>query len=209
MRRTRAIQLFALAAMSVTVIPRFYEVTRAAPVPPAASHPPPSSQGRPSQPAREPTAEPGRHSMAVEIDGSQRPSDIPDEVAHKLYMKALALRNAPSGGDVQRRDAFLRRIHLPEADQTAFVDSIQGLGRDLAAIEGRRRNELTADKGGSAIGLALRSELTRQEDKVLDATMMRLRTQMSDAGFQQLDQHVQTHVKSRIKIYHGANHDAH
>ena len=130
------------------------------------------------------------------VDGAKSPDSIPDDVAYHLFLTAIAPVAGESADMTKARDSFLRRAGLAIQDRQAVLAGLGNLRSELADLSGQR------DRVGSdADAAAKHAALKAAEDERVRVARDRLEEVLSAEGRARLDEHVRTHVKSRIKIF--------
>jgi hypothetical protein len=124
-------------------------------------------------------------SSKIVVDGATRPDLIPDDLAARHFLAALATPGRPSTADLKRIDLVVSAIGLSAKDRVAFEEALRGLSDNVAAAE-------RATGPGTP-----RSRRT----EVLDSVRAELCDRLSSIGHDQFERFVQSRVKSRIKIY--------
>lgn len=136
-----------------------------------------------SRPMR--TSRPQLVSSQVVADGATRPDLIPDDVAARHFLAALAISGQPATADLKRLDVMVAALGLSAADRLALEGAARGLKDDIAAAE------LATGPG---------TPRSRRID-LLDSVRARLHDRLSSSGYDHFERFVQSRVKSRIKIY--------
>lgn len=149
--------------------------------------------------------------LPVLVDGSKTPEQIPDQLAYRHFLVAVAEHRSPTPVEADRQRARLRPIGLADADHAAFRDLLAGLREQLDAIEQARAS---LNSGAIAIGAKVPTiaGLKAQEDDLIATTITSLPAKLGIDGLAKLDQHIRQQVKRKIVIYgtSGANpHAAH
>ena len=141
---------------------------------------------------------------SVQIDGRTHPEQVPDELAFRLYLKSMTVRGTPSAHQVLRQTAFLKQLKLPAADERLFVEALRDISPELTRVEQERR-QLTKEEPS---GLSKQVSLKVREDQALDQALTKLTGRLSPEGWDRLNAHVRSHVKSSIVVFE-VNHGAH
>ena len=136
--------------------------------------------------------DPSQPVLALAVDGASDPDLVSDEMAYQLFLRAMATSAAGPA-----RDVALTQAGLDQADRTAFVAALGTLAADLGDIARQRR------AGGSSLSPSALLDLKGQEDGAVAAARQRIEQALTAAGRIQLDAHIRSHVKQRIRIYRG------
>lgn len=149
--------------------------------------------------------------LPVLVDGSKYPEQIPDQLAYRHFLLAVAEHRSPTAIEADRQRARLRPIGLSDVDSAAFRDLLANLREQLDAIEQARA---TLDSGAITVGAKVPTiaALKAQEDDLIATTITSLPARLGIDGLAKLDQHIRQQVKRKIVIYgtSGANpHAAH
>jgi hypothetical protein len=132
--------------------------------------------------------------LPIAVDGSKNPESIPDDVAYRHFLLAIAIHENPSQDELLRRSTLVARVGLSKADHDAFVSALGSLREELDAVD-QARTSLTAASPISAF-----EEVQMQERRLLDDAVARLRGVLSTEGRMKFDDHIRQYVKKRIKI---------
>jgi hypothetical protein len=124
-------------------------------------------------------------SSEIVTDGATRPDLIPEDLAARHFLAALATPGRPSTADIKRIDVVASVIGLSATDRLAFQEAVRGLTDNIAAAE------RTAGPGTA------RSRRT----EVLESVRAQLHDRLSSTGYDHFERFVQSRVKSRIRIY--------
>jgi len=136
--------------------------------------------------------------LPVFADGSKRPDLIPDDVAYRHFLKALAVHEAPSANELARQALFLRRVSLSNADATALLQAMRNVREQLDLID---QDRARADLSSDPAAVAAMATLKAHENDVLQNARGPVFAALSDEGRLAFDRHVKTYIKSRIVIY--------
>ena len=135
--------------------------------------------------------------LPVAVNGGQRPSDIPNWLAHRHLMLALAASKTASGNDLKRRDVLMKRLALSSADSAALLAGIAGTREQLDEVHRLRIAASTNPNQPSAVLDSLRD----QENALADGAATRIMQQLSAAGREKLQQFVDESIKPNVTIY--------
>lgn len=141
-------------------------------------------------------AQVAQHELSVVVDGSKTPDRIPDDLAYRHFILAIAEHQNPTQSELTRREMRLAPIDLSKNDHDVCISALTGLRERLDAIEAARaaafaNNTTTRD---SAL-----TSLKAQEDAAIAGVRLALRGMSSD-GQSRLDGYIKTHVKRCIRI---------
>lgn len=134
--------------------------------------------------------------LPVLVDGAKTPTQIPDSVAYRNYLKAIAAHPVPTLQEEGRQAAQLLALGLSPNDQKALIATLAPMRTQLDLIESARAS---SQKGPNAA--AQFADFNNQEDALVASTLQNLRTSLTVEGMYKLDQYVKTHVKAHIRIY--------
>jgi hypothetical protein len=141
--------------------------------------------------------------LPVVVDGAKDPQSIPDALAYRHFIRALAesARSAnPTSLQVARRQALLARVGLSSDDRAAFIGALSGVDGQLAQVA-RARKQYSREAISAGTAREPLQTLRLQEGEILDATRGRLEGALSGEGVRRLQTHIQEQVKKRIVIY--------
>jgi hypothetical protein len=124
-------------------------------------------------------------SSQIVADGATRPDLIPDDLAVRHFLAALATPGPPTAADQKRLDVMMSAIGLSAEDRVALGEAVRGLKDNIAAAE-------------RAPGLG--TPRSRRLE-VLDSVRGTLQDRLSATGHERFQQYVQSRVKSKIIIY--------
>jgi hypothetical protein len=135
-------------------------------------------------------------SLPVLVDGAKTPTQIPDNVAYRHYLKAIAAHPVPTTYEQGRQAAQLLSLGLLPNDEKVLIATLAPLRTQLDLIESTRAGIQQGPNAGAQF-----ADLNDQEDALVATTLQSLRTSLTVAGMYRVDQYVKTHVKAHIKIY--------
>jgi len=144
--------------------------------------------------------------LAVAVDGSQTPEQIPDAIAYRLFVSAVSVAGEKaSAEDTARRDALLLRVGLSADDQARFVAATRHVKDDIDALEAARR-QLEAGLPQSRETLDQRllaqfDDLRARRKELLNSTVQSTISALTPEGQAQLAKFISEHVKKHIVIY--------
>lgn len=149
---------------------------------------------------------PAQHSghsgtLPVAVDGSKTPGLIPDQLAYRHFLMALAEPQSANPEAIARRSALLATTGLSAGDQQALVSALNGLRERLDANYLATEQAATDDSLAEPEKTAAITTLRAQENLLLDGLASGLKTELSYDGWLRLDAYVKDHVKRRIVIY--------
>ncbi len=75
--------------------------------------------------------------LSLAVDGAKNPERVPTNLAYRHFIYVSALRVGASEREIVRRDSFLARVGLSEADRSAYVAAVQNVAEQLADVEAR------------------------------------------------------------------------
>ncbi len=130
--------------------------------------------------------------LSLAVDGAKNPERVPTNLAYRHFIYVSALRVGASEREIVRRDSFLARVGLSEADRSAYVAAVQNVAEQLADVEAR------LEANGDATQV---DSLRQQQRQLLDTAAANARGTVSAEGAQRLEAFIQAHVKSHIKIF--------
>lgn len=136
------------------------------------------------------------------IDGAKNPELIPDDVAYRVLLLAIAEPEDASPEQKARARAKIVRAQLSEDDEVLFLTMATQYKTQidsLAAQAAQITNGIALVHPDSVQGRQL-SQLGRQQDQVLVNTIAALKSRLSVGGSEKLDAHVQS-IKRKMKLY--------
>ena len=144
------------------------------------------------------------NSLPVAVDGAISPDGIPDWLAYRHFIMAIAQPQTPSAEQTARRDALLSRVGLSRNDNTSFLVAIRNV-RDELDLVAQERRRISADPASSSfLSASSRSALETlksRENQILGDAQTRLENALTPDGSRRLEIHIQEYVKKRIKVY--------
>jgi hypothetical protein len=136
-----------------------------------------------------------QETLPLTVDGAETPERIPDELAYRHFILAIALPDSPSPEQRERRDVVLGRIGLSEEDYNAVLEALAGVRNDLDIID----EEITTLRPRSPH--ARFEGLRVQRESILDYARNRMHERLSAEGSLALQDHIRDFVKRQIRIY--------
>ena len=135
---------------------------------------------------------PAKQSAAGQvIDGATDPEKIPNEVAWLMLFKSIA--DAPNAPDWEVRASFVRPAGFTNAEVTAVISAANQAMFRIGAMEARILL--------SSLPMDQKTKVLRAErDSILRDAVSDLLLRMSPEGARKFREHVDSHVKRRIKI---------
>lgn len=136
------------------------------------------------------------------IDGAKNPELIPDDVAYRVLLLAIAEPEDASPEQKARARAKIVRAQLSEDDEVLFLTMATQYKTQidsLAAQAAQITNGIALVHPDSVQGRQL-SQLGRQQDQVLVNTIAAVKSRLSVGGSEKLDAHVQS-IKRKMKLY--------
>jgi hypothetical protein len=138
--------------------------------------------------------------VPIAVDGAKTPRNIPDELAYRHFMMAVAVPLQASAKQMARRDALLATVGLSKRDHSAVVRSMRTVREGLDQVVHTRR-QIPQNAQVSVSTQVSLSALRGQENQIFKNARTRLRDSLSWEGGMRLDKHVQDRVKRRIVVY--------
>lgn len=139
--------------------------------------------------------------LPVLVDGSKTPEAIPDRLAYKHFLLAVAEPEHPSPDESARQAARLAPLALSPSDYSDFVHQLGVFKSQLDDIEARRlRIESDVSLESSSRESAL-LKLKAEQDSALTSILTALHDVMTADGASRLDRYIREQVKRRIVIY--------
>lgn len=138
--------------------------------------------------------------LPIIIDGSITPDQIPDSLAYRHFLTAIAAHPVPTPDEQARQAAQLSPLGLSATDRQALITGLAPFRTQLDSIESARAS-VTPSTSAAAQLTALESEA----NSLVANTLQSVRQSLTADGMSRLDQYVQTHVKSHIRIYGGTH----
>lgn len=131
--------------------------------------------------------------LVVVVDGAQHPEQIPDDLAWRHFLLAVATHEQPTAFEQKRQHAILAAVGLVDYDEKELAFKLGTMTTQLEAIQKSR-----GASGGTPAAL---SELKAQEDELISATIARVRRVASAEGLSRLNRYITDIVKRNIKVY--------
>jgi hypothetical protein len=131
--------------------------------------------------------------LVVIVDGSKNPEQIPDNLAYKHFLMAVATHEQPVPEEQKRQEAFLKDVGLSGSDEKTIALALGKMTTQLEAIQAAR----VASDGAPASLVALKA----QEDALISGVITQVRQALTSEGQLSLNQYVTGTVKKNIKIY--------
>ncbi len=137
-----------------------------------------------------------QHNLSIVVDGSKTPELIPDDLAYRHFILAIAEPRSPTVEETKRRETRLIPIGLSASDYDLCISALAGLREKLDMIEAGRREALadTTEHRDSTL-LTLKG----QENMAITAVRVALR-RLSPDGQSRLDGYIRARVKQRIVL---------
>jgi len=135
--------------------------------------------------------------LPVAVDGAKNPERIPDAMAYRHFLRAIAIHVKPSQDELARQDMLIGRIGLSAGDRDALKSAMESVREQLDAINEERQRVSSGTQPTPWSMAALRV----QEQSLLDNSRVLVANSLSVDGAGRLDAHVQQHVKRSIVIY--------
>ncbi len=136
--------------------------------------------------------------LVLLVDGSKTPASIPDQMAYRHFLIAVAEPASPTPLQADHQKVRLAPVGLSDADHAALTALLAQLRAQLDAIQQARNS---ADSLPSTQMQSAYAALKTQEDALIATTIGALGTTLSGNGQAQLYQYLQKVVKTKIKIY--------
>lgn len=139
--------------------------------------------------------------LPVAVDGAKTPGLIPDELAYRHFLMAIAERAGAPPQSIARRNALIATIGLSPGDNESLISALAGLREKLDAYYAGTE-QAAADASLSAASRSAQvSSLRASQDVALDQAAASLKAALSYDGWNRLDAYVQQRVKRHIVIY--------
>lgn len=136
------------------------------------------------------------------IDGSNNPELIPDEVAYRVLMLAVAEPEDSTKEQLARAHAKIARANLSDDDETVFLVTASRFKDKVDALQAQAV-QITSGfvfvDPHSVQGQQL-SQLGKQQDQALDDALSTFQSRLSVSGVEKLQAHVQS-IKRKMKLY--------
>jgi hypothetical protein len=134
-------------------------------------------------------------SLPIAADGAVTPQSIPDYVAYRHLIAALAVPADATTEQVARRATLLAPILLSSADYDTVLSTLGGVSEELDSSTDQQPSFESLTDQPQAINLRERRNL------ILDATRERLLKALTDDGAARLQRYVDAQIKTHIVIY--------
>jgi hypothetical protein len=131
--------------------------------------------------------------LVVIVDGSKNPEQIPDALAWRHFLVALATHEQPTAQEQLRQQAQFVPLALATADAQRIAGLLGKMTTQLEAIEKAREN---SDGANSTL-----AALKAQEEAVIASTIAAVRAAVTSDGLSRLSGYIGKTVKGSIKIY--------
>ncbi len=133
-------------------------------------------------------------SLPVIVDASKNPGLIPDALAYQHFFTAVAAHPSPTTQEQARQSAQLGPLQLSPADLTAMITILASFRVQL--------DQLVTAVSVATTPAAI-AALQAQKAALAATTLVSLKQALTPAGAIQVNQYIQTRVKTHIKIYGG------
>jgi hypothetical protein len=120
---------------------------------------------------------------------------IPDDLAYRHFLMAVAEHTNASGEEIRRRESRLLPLRFSKQDHDFFISALETVREKLDEIDSDRS---TLNNAASESAL---ETLKRQEDSALTGAAERVRSALTPAGLASLDEYIRETVKRQIVIY--------
>ena len=131
--------------------------------------------------------------LVVVVDGSLHPEQVPDDLAWRHYLLAVAVPQLPTADQQKRQQVQLAEVGLAIADQESIARELGKMTTQLSTIEAAR------ESGDGAP--AMLSVLKTQEDALFASTIANVKQAISTDGLSRLSAYISGTVKKNIRIY--------
>ena len=132
--------------------------------------------------------------LVVQVDGSVNPERIPDDLAWRHFLSAVAIHPSPTASESSRHKAQLAPLGLAAADSQLLTLE---LGRMLTQIDAIQSSMETTNPGDAASLAALK----QQHDTLMAQTIVNVSSALSADGLSRLRTYITNTVKRNIVIY--------
>lgn len=139
--------------------------------------------------------------MPILVDGSKTPEQIPDQIAYRHFIAAIAERRNASSAEQARRNSQIRLIGLSDDDKARLITELLFVREQLDKIDQSTATtmaDLSLTPQAKAEALTF---LKSQRQGVKDTAVVGVHQVLSASGWAQLDLYVKGHVKPHIVIY--------
>jgi hypothetical protein len=134
--------------------------------------------------------------LVVVVDGSKSPEQIPDDLAWRHFLLALAAHAQPSAQEKNRQKAQFAPLGLSDADRQELVHQLGLMTAQLEAIDAERQAS-----DGSDVSVA---GFKARYDAAVSQAVASVRAALSDDGLIRFSRYIADTVKRNIKIYGSA-----
>jgi len=132
--------------------------------------------------------------LVVQVDGSVNPGRIPDDLAWRHFLCAVASHSSPTAAESSRQKAQLAPLGLPAADSQLLTIELGRMQTQLDAIQ----SSLQLTNPGDS---AARTALKQQSDELMAQTILKVNSILSPDGLSLLRTYITNTVKRNIVIY--------
>ncbi len=139
--------------------------------------------------------------LPVAVDGARTPNLIPDELAYRHFLMAIAERADAPPQSIARRNALIATIGLAPEDAQALISALAGLREKLDSNYAGTEQAAADPSLSAAARSAQVSALRASQAVALDQTAASLKTALTYEGWNRFDAYVQQRVKRHIVIY--------
>jgi hypothetical protein len=137
----------------------------------------------------------GSSALPLTVDGAKTPELVPDSVAYRHFVMALAEREDAAESRLERRNARLNELGLSTKDRASLLTALRTVRERLDRIAEDRKS--IGSSGSSPAMAALRLE----HDEVVGGAVDRIKTFLSQLGRARVETYLREHVKRNIVIY--------
>lgn len=143
------------------------------------------------------------------IDGSKTPEQIPDDVAYRLFFRAVSEPSNASPAQRERLRVKLLRAQLSDADLTPLVEALGNYHDGREAWE--RSYQQALSKSGALNASTVNAQFVAERDVLIKNTRDSIAARLSANGFIQLDRLVQMEKRNMViapfpEMPHNMNH---
>jgi hypothetical protein len=132
--------------------------------------------------------------LVVQVDGSVNPERIPDDLAWRHFLCAVASHPSPTAFESKLQKAQLTPLGLAASDSQLLTIE---LGRMLTQIDPIQASMETTNPGDSAALAALK----QQREALVAQTIVKVNSILSPDGLSRLRTYIANTVKRNIVIY--------
>jgi hypothetical protein len=130
------------------------------------------------------------------IDGAKNPEMIPDIVAVRHFVLAVALPSDAPASQTARRSSYLKYARLSNEDANTVVSAVANVRAELDLINAEAR-QIVDGPDASTVRHALQARKTA----VFEDAYNRIYTRISPMGQTSLDTFIRVRVKPQIQIF--------